>query len=416
MPDDRNYRIRAPLAGMVTIESPESAEGHGTVFHAKNVSGRVQRGTYTFGSREKFGDATGNTYELPTVPPFWCIGGVVITIGGAGVCASDQYEPEAGYDTSKDYYRGRRIKRYENLVLYSRIDNYDDFDLGAPVEDHARAVAIQTNESPGISGAVTAVVPYNDRNCWIFTTRGVWLLIGDPVNMNLHMKSYNIGTFSQTSADVTDVGEVYFLSREGLCSCGLEGRVNKISEQVIPGSFSETDGLVAYDDLRDRVYVFTEDFSCQVDMRSKAFWEIEVAALPIGTVKSSNGELIFVDAGGAAKSFIKGEVCETDWSVIFGPYEMCANFRTAVLREVQSYLSEGSCGWEAITSWSAESCLAEAKAFLGHTGRFSATTGKSYIKRPRDNGTHYCIVMQGNGAFGMESFRAMSTMTGRGRV
>ncbi len=90
----------------------------------------------------------------------------------------------------------------------------------------------KTDESPGVSGTVTCVIPFNDRACWIFTARSVWLLVGDPVDTNnLQLKSYDVGTFSQGSADVTDVGEVYFLSKEGLCSCGLEGRVQNVSEE-----------------------------------------------------------------------------------------------------------------------------------------------------------------------------------------
>ena len=419
MPENRNFTIRHPYEGLVTNVSPESADVKNTVFHAVNVEGRIRRGTATFGSRDKYESASDDIYVAPTDPEFWAIGSAVIAIGDAAICATytEPVTETPAIDTAEPdkYYRDRKILKHENLTFYSRVHDYDDFDFGATVEDASRATAVQVQESPKVSGTVTCVIPFNDRACWIFTARSVWLLVGDPVDpSNLQLKSYNVGTFSQGSADVTDVGEVYFLSREGLCSCGLEGRVQNVSEDTIPGAFAETDGVVAFDDLRQKVYAFTASFSCQMDLRTKAFFEIEVASLPVRRTRSDDGTLLFVDGDGVAMKFSKGEICETDWSVVFGPYAIAQNFRVGVVHELQGALSGGTCNMEVITGKSASACLTTAEAFLGSTGSFTASAiGFNRIKRPRSRGSWFCLVLQGTGLFEMERFTVMSTMTGR---
>jgi len=419
MPEDRNFTIRHPYDGLATKVSPESADVKNTLFHAVNVEGRIRRGTSTFGSRDKLEGASSNIYVEPTAPQFWAIGGSVIVINDSAIVATyteavDPEEPVVVDVEEPDlYYRDRKVKKSENLTFFSRVHDYDDYDIGATMEDASRANAIQVFESPEISGTVTCVIPFNDRACWIFTERSLWLLTGDPINANLQLKSYDVGTFSQQSADVTDVGEVYFLSRDGLCSCGLEGRVNWVSEETIPDSFASTDGLVAFDDLRQKVYAFTASFSCQLDIRNKAFWELDVTPLPVQRTKSDDGEVILVSSDGTPMQFVRGEICETTWSVIFGPYSIAQNFRTAVLHEVQASLSGGTCNFEPITDRNPGACLTKAKAFLGSTGRYSATADFNHVRRPRLRGAWFCLVLQGTGQFEMERFTVMSTMTGR---
>jgi hypothetical protein len=414
MPADRNITITTPKGGMITAVEPNTADKQNTVFHVVNMQSRKRRGFATFGSREGYVSASDSTSTASTEAQIWAIGSSVISIGTSAICAiytEPISDPSTLVSTTEPdiYYREQKVKIQDTIVFFSRIGFPSDFDIGVTKEDASRAVAIPFPED------VVAVVPYNGRACWVLTKRTCWLITGNPVKGRLQCKSHDVGTFSQQSADVTDVGEIYFLSRCGLCSCGIEGRVVPFSEESIPNSFGETDGLVGFDDLRQKVYALTASFSCQVDLRDKSIWEIEISELPVIRTKSDDGSLLFVSSSGEPMRFSKDATCETAWSVVFGPYQTSQNLRDGMVRELQAYVGLGMADIEVITSKSANVCLDDAIDFIGTAGSYTAAEGFNHVVRPRKRGAFFCVVLQGTGDFGLDKIMVMSTMKGRQR-
>lgn len=423
MPENRNFIINTPAGGTNLTADPSTADIRNCIFKSLNVIAGKKRGYSTFGNRDAFG--SDETQYMTTDTEYLTIGGDHITIGGNVLCFSrgkvvavsgdeDVVDDAISIAESDLYYRDRKLKIMDNYILFSRVHEYNDFDIGADIESTSRAVLIQPFESPQKSDKISCVIPYNDRCCWIFTTRSLWLLIGDPINGNMQPKSYDIGTWNQHSADVTDAGEVYFLSRDGLCSCGLEGKVTRVSTLSIPGKLLDSiNAMVAFDDLRGYVYARSGSELWCLEVESKAFWEFSVSSLPFRKYHSDTGELKFVCDDNAIRYFRKNIPSSETWSVVFGPYSIAQGFRTAVVHEIQSFLNAGSCNLEVITDKTANLCLAKAIDFIGHTGSYTEGNGFNNVHRPRKRGAWFCVLLQGLGEFEMERITVMSKMKGR---
>lgn len=160
-----------------------------------------------------------------------------------------------------------------------------DFNYGKTAGDAGRAIA-GTVADAGVPGdIITAAIPSGDDYLAIFCPTSCWRIVGDPADtgyiQNIHR---SIGCIGAKALCNGESGEVYFLSRVGLCMMDRGGNVARMSVERIPRELQNIDTALysvslAYDPSEMRVHVYVSDSTNNrstrhwvYDVRTQSYW------------------------------------------------------------------------------------------------------------------------------------------------
>jgi hypothetical protein len=118
----------------------------------------------------------------------------------------------------------------------SRNGNFQDWDYLVDTDDLTRAMSGENSEC-GVPGeAITAIAPFKDDTCILFGLTQTYVMAGDPAYGGfLDRSSGSLGCIGRTAWDYGPSGEVYFLSKNGLCIMDARGgQPVNLSENTIP--------------------------------------------------------------------------------------------------------------------------------------------------------------------------------------
>lgn len=136
-------------------------------------------------------------------------------------------------------YRGRLVLAGDppHMFYASRQDDPLDFDYGADPEDAQKAFSGNTTDSGVVGSPIRALCPFADDFMVMGGREALWIMRGDPAaGGSIDNLSRSLGIVDQDAWSFGPSGELYFLSRNGLCvlAPGAQTEPRLISEDVIP--------------------------------------------------------------------------------------------------------------------------------------------------------------------------------------
>jgi len=344
------------------------------------------------GSRPTLSFGSGTVLITPVV-----VTGNSVQVYNAATAAMVSVSPSAGSlpaaFTFGALYRGRLLLAGTgNGVYCSRQGDMTDWDYGGHVSDSGRPTIVQLAEVGEIGPAATALIPYRDAHLLTASAGSLWSLHGDPAT----------GTFRNLSRDIGCVGAgawsrmgdtIFFLSAEGLYSCGPEGGdLQPLSHEKTPDELrgSAATSLLAYHHDERGLYIFTPggNYHWFYDLVHGGFWPMTTGIVP-NQAAITEGGLVMAQNG---VPIVTGGVESFTSHVLIGPLRLSDPDRMGLVSKFRGTVAAGSgdVTWSIVPGNSAEQAVQDAilaiagtSGLVAHTGTFHPGVSCSIYPRCR---------------------------------
>lgn len=344
-----------------------------------------------------------------------------------GIEASKGTAP-TGYTMGCTYRDRLVVTGGDHVVYMSRQGAFDDWDYASDSADAGGAVLMQLSEASETGDTVTALVPHKDQYLMMATAGSLWVLHGDPVaGGRMECVTRDVGMLSkQAWAKAGDT--VFFMSRYGLYSIGIDGSgLKKMSEDRIPVELNDLDldddvdeVLVGYNHGEGGVYIFVNgaDYHWYYDLIQGGFWPFTwPATYDPDYVLTVNGEMVIKH--GTSFKMISGTQdgsTAIDSHVVIGPIRPGGPARMGMVSSIRGLLGEssGAVTWRLVAGDTAQEAADNAKAaialyqaddsgwanYVSASGSWSA--GRNGIAYPRTRGIWVAIWLQSEATWAYE--------------
>lgn len=283
----------------------------------------------------------------------------------------------------------------DNAIYMSRQGVYGDFDFSANASDGQRALAFQLSLGSEVGARPTALIPCLDNYMICGTSRGLWVIQGDPTaGGSLRRVSEVVGIIGPKAWVRTDTS-IVFLSEEGLYSIDADGsNLTGMTPDVIPVELTDihvasTTVSLGWNQrqMAYHIYLTTaggSDTHWLYETISKAFWPVrfERDRLSPRVVCKYRGQLLLAGNDGYIR---KAEGDDDDHHAIqshvaIGPFRLGQPGYFGRILNMHAQLGAGSgrVNWRIITGDTAEEAAANVKTAIE---AFQAGTSySSYVK------------------------------------
>lgn len=169
----------------------------------------------------------------------------------------------------------------------SRQGDPTDYNYGKTPGDVGRPVS-GTVADAGVPGdVITAAIASGDDYLAVFCPTSCWRIAGDPADTGyIQAVHRTLGCIGARAVCNGESGEVYFMSREGLCRLDRYGNVERMSKERIPEVMRNIDTMLysvslVYDPGELRVHVYITDSTTNrstrhwvYDVRTGSYWPV----------------------------------------------------------------------------------------------------------------------------------------------
>lgn len=330
----------------------------------------------------------------------------------------------------------------DNTVHVSKQGAYANYGSGAILGDPGRATVFQLSGAGAVGDTCTALVPHADAVLLAATSRGLWVLRGDPAGS---------GSLRQVSSEVGIVaprawcrfGEsVLFLAEDGIYQVGVDGGgLKSLSEDRLPVELRDIDPatttvLMGYDHYHRAVHIYltTEEGSDThwlFELVPESFWAMRVQDdhAPVAVCQYGGG-LLLAGADGYLRSAGGDDDDGTaiQSHVLIGPIRLWADNDFGMVQSLEGVMAAGSgtVTCRIVPGDTAEAAAANGKlaieAFQAGTSYASYvhsawtwTSGRSHIAYPRTRGMWACLWLQSTAKWAFEGISMETVPFGRWR-
>jgi hypothetical protein len=323
----------------------------------------------------------------------------------------------------------------DHLWYMSRAGDPGDWDYSPSALDAGRAVAGSSTDAGYIGEAVTALIPFSDDYLIFGCSNSLWVLRGDPAaGGRIDNLSYEIGIVSPRAWCHGSLGEVYFLSTDGIFRLAPGPTVSPeaLSRDKLPRELKHINArnsriTLAYDpDARCVLINATPGTHWVYDIRSGAFWQdtLRVGHQPYSAmnfktdVEGYSGAVIGGNDGYIRTYSVQ---CETDDGypidsyVDLGPFRIGDDLHEGKLKQLEATLAYGSgpVEWSIRAGYCGESAQ---KGTDSASGEWSGD-GLQFTDRPRVRGGAIVVRLASYGQLGwvIEKLWGIIGQAGRNR-
>lgn len=325
----------------------------------------------------------------------------------------------------------------------SRQGNASDWDYGADVGDRGRAVAGVNSDAGQPGDEIVALASRGNDYLVMFSRQTTWVMRGDPaaggVLFNL---SRTYGCVDAHAWCHGDEGEIYFLSKEGLCvipdSAG--GRPTPVSSELLPNelrNFDSSTTLVslAFDVRYRGVWIFltpkdgSQGTHWWFSKLAGSFWPIQFesstmqpTAVTVHTSSPSRGSVVTTgDASGTIRQASAGAgdgASPVASSLILGPFWTSGTpYQQGVLaRLVAMFGVDSGVVMDVFAGDSADQ--ARLAALDGGSPKFTVRLDgqRSAVFMPRVRSVAFCLRLRSTSPWAFESIMATIGSGGLARL
>jgi len=259
-------------------------------------------------------------------------------------------------------YRDRLVLAIDHLWYMSRAGNPQDWDYSPDTLDAQRAVAGLSADAGQIGESVTALIPFSDDYLIFGCANSLWVLRGDPAaGGRIDNLSYEVGILSGNAWCHGSLGEVYFLSRDGIYMLepGPMVAPQPLSRDKLPRELRELDPMhsrisMTWDPEERTVMIHaTPGIYWAYSTRNGAFWEDSLNT-DHQPYSSLNFKTEVRGAAGAIYGCEDGYIrtlspdCQTDDGysiqshVDYGPFRIAHDLNEGLMKVIEGTLAHAS--------------------------------------------------------------------------
>jgi len=332
-------------------------------------------------------------------------------------------------------YRDRIVVARDHIWYMSRSGVPTDWDY-APVElDALRAVAGLNSDAGQIGEGITALIPFSDDYLIFGCTNSLWVLRGDPAaGGRIDNLSYEVGILSRDAWCHGSLGEVYFLSRDGIYMLqpGPMVAPQPLSRKKLPRELRDIDPRhyrinLTWDERERTVLIHaTPGIYWAYSTRNDAFWLDDFrddhrtySSLNFKTdVRGTNGALYGCEDG-YIRAITQNSQTDDGYPIEshadLGPFRIAHDTREGKLKTIEGTLAYGSgpVVWGIKSGYGSEDAqLAEIQVSGSWEGN-----GLQFTSRPRARGGSAVVRISSSGVLSwvLEKVIAVIGTAGRNR-
>lgn len=319
---------------------------------------------------------------------------------------------------------------HDNAIYVSRQGDYTDWDYGTHVSDTSRPLVFQLSGSSAIGDIPTTLIPCDDGHLLAATSRGIWIVRGDPAaGGGLQNVSSRVGIISDKAWCMTD-RQIVFLADDGLYHISQDGSDllplshDKIPDELVGINPATTTVTLGYDHVTRAVHIYLEtssagDVHWLYEMDNGLFWPMMI---PSGhaprAVCEYDGRLLLAGPDGYIR-YVGGE--NDDGTVIsshilIGPFRIGRPVDFGITHALFGILGSGSgdVTWRLLVGDTAEGVSDDGKVaiaasmagtdydqYVAASGVWSA--GRSKASWPRARGVWAVLWLEGSSAWAFEA-------------
>lgn len=341
-------------------------------------------------------------------------------------------------------YLDRLVFVKDRVWYMSRQGDAGDWNYGADAGDRGRAVAGVSSDAGQPGDPIIAMASRGNDYLVMFARETTWVMRGDPAGggtlMNL---SRTYGCVDPQAWCHGDGGEIYFLSKEGLCVIpdGVGSRPEPVSSEFVPNDLRNADAGNNYVslafDLRYRgvwVFLTPKDGSTGThwwySKLTSSFWPIRfgddqmqpTAAVVHTSSPSADSAVVIGDSTGSLRIASPGDADDTSpvsSRVVLGPFLAAESaWQDGLLTRFAAMLgSKDSTVSVAVYGASSQEDAVK-RAVAGGTPNFTTTVAglrtRTILARVRC--VAFCVVISSSSAWGFESLVATLGAAGNARL
>jgi len=337
-----------------------------------------------------------------------------------------------------------RLVFVDGRVWYmSRQGDPTDWDYGADVGDRGRAVAGVTSDAGQPGDEIIALASRGNDYLVMFARQTTWVMRGDPAAGGVLFNiSRNYGCVDSYAFCHGDEGEIYFLSKEGLCvlADGVGSRPTPISSEALPNELRNFDASttlvsLAFDVRYRGVWIFltpkdgSQGRHWWYSKLANSFWPIQFASSTMqptaATVHSSSpaaGSVVTIgDASGVIRQAIPGSgdgATLVDSNIILGPYLTAGSaYQQGLLtRLVAMFGPDSGVALDVFAGDSPDQ--ARLAAIDGGSPKYTVNLSgqRTAVFMPRVRSVAFCLRLRSNTPWSFESLMATIGTAGQARL
>lgn len=341
-------------------------------------------------------------------------------------------------------YLDRLVFVKDRVWYMSRQGDSGDWDYFADAGDLGRAVAGVTSDAGLPGDPIVALASRGNDYLVMFAAETTWVMRGDPAAGGvLYNISRSYGCVDFRAWCHGDTGEIYFLSKEGLCvlADGGQSRPEPVSAAMIPDELRNIDSAsssvsLVFDVRYRGVWVFVTPKNGSAATHywysklGNSFWPIRFlsnAAQPAAaTIHASSpaesSAVLIGDMGGVIRKSAPGlndDGLAVSSSVILGPYLASeSGWRQGLLTQLVSMLGAGS-GSVLLAVYvgnSPEDAATRATTESSPSFQITLDGLRSKVFKPRIRGVAFCVKISSDAPWVFESLVASVADAGQARI
>jgi len=334
-------------------------------------------------------------------------------------------------------WRGRIVLAKESIWYMSRV--YDPTDWQYGKVDAKTAVAAQNSDAGVLGEPIRAMMPASDDLLLFGCDNSIWALHGDPAwGGSLHCLSEEVGVLDRFAYCFGPVGEIYFLSKDGLYVLppGGNAKPKSLSREKLPRELLNIDtGMyevsLGWSQKERAVYIQASPYEANksisfvYSVEGGSFWidsyDNDHDAFRIVNYKPIFGAYSAMLIG-CRDGYLRKHDFDTtnddgtsiDSYVDIGPIMMGGDGMNGVLLDMDTFLGVGSVStaWSVYVGNSHENVFSQTTAF--DSGTYD-DDGMQYRERPRAGGASMIIRLRNTGDTTWSLEKILCTLARKGR-
>jgi len=405
----------------------------------------VSSTTITLADVDTGTDGTAFSFRIERGPKIYDPSAGTLTLWSQDIVTGAPDKPKGSMPTGCPLiavYRGRLVLagRINNPHIWymSRVNDPNDWDLGADFDDTTRAMAGTSTGMSVIGQPLTALISYLNDYLIFACRHQLWVMRGDPAaGGTLTNLSYAIGVVDKFAWCHGPSGEIVFLSDEGLYVIppGATSEPMPISEAPLPEELEGIDPqstlvTMAFDHDKHGVHIYLSDVDEIQDGQhwwlqwdTKTFWPVslqsdhQVHSVGVHQVAGEGGRTVLL---GGRDGYIRrygDEYTDDDGNTLssyvqYGPMALGRGGQAGLVSAFTGVLSSDSADvTTAIQVGGTHETAASADAFTSAT----LSAGDNYWTTVRGRGTAYVVKLTGTGQWAVERITVETQPAGKHR-